>query len=189
MSFNRIPDRSGAAVADRDRRTFLRVVGAGACAFAAGGCAADTSGSHSSSGDGGAGTTGPVTSSSSSSSSASGTGGSCPGGPVNVGPVSAYTQPGLYLEFGTSVIVGLDAGGFYALSSICTHRGCDMNFDGTIVNGEVECLCHGSVFAADGSVARGPAFSPLPAFAMTVECGTLYVDTSQIVSNTQRLQV
>ena len=176
-----------------DRRTFLRVVGAGACAFAASGagCGGDTSSSHTNGGSGGGGggtTTGPVTSSSS-SSSASGTGGSCTGGSgVNVGPVSNYPQNGLYQESGTSVLVGLDDGGFYALSSICTHRGCDMNFDGTIVNGEIECLCHGSIFAADGTVARGPAFSPLPAFAMTVECGTLYVDTSQIVPNTQRLQ-
>lgn len=50
-----------------------------------------------------------------------------------------------------------DAGGFFAISAVCTHLGCvvkrrDDGFD---------CPCHGSTFDAQGHVTRGPAPSPL----------------------------
>ncbi|MFF0273915.1 FAD-dependent oxidoreductase [Streptomyces sp. NPDC004330] len=41
----------------------------------------------------------------------------------------------------------------------CTHRGCELGFDET--EGTWECPCHGSRFAADGSVLQGPATRPL----------------------------
>lgn len=53
-----------------------------------------------------------------------------------------------------------DEGGIlHALSSVCPHRGCDVEW-----NGEEkvwDCPCHGSRFAPDGSILRGPAAQPL----------------------------
>jgi len=59
------------------------------------------------------------------------------------------------------VIVSQPAAGQYvALSAVCTHQGCTVN---KIEGAEAACPCHGSRFkVADGSVARGPASSPLP---------------------------
>jgi cytochrome b6-f complex iron-sulfur subunit len=47
--------------------------------------------------------------------------------------------------------------GFFALSLVCTHLGCTIepHADG------FACPCHGSRFAADGTVQHGPAEKPL----------------------------
>ena len=49
-----------------------------------------------------------------------------------------------------------------ALLDRCSHRGCSLA-EGTLEDGHVVCGCHGSTFALDGSVRRGPAFAPQPA--------------------------
>ena len=46
-----------------------------------------------------------------------------------------------------------------ALSAICTHAGCSMNFDAG--RERLTCPCHGSEFTETGAVAVGPARQPL----------------------------
>lgn len=46
-----------------------------------------------------------------------------------------------------------DDTGFYAISLICPHLGCTVEARGS----ELVCPCHGSRFAAEGGVLRGPA--------------------------------
>jgi cytochrome b6-f complex iron-sulfur subunit len=65
--------------------------------------------------------------------------------------------------------------GFSAISLVCTHLGCtvEQNADG------FSCPCHGSLYAKDGSVVRGPAQKSLP--TLRVEQNTeghliLYLD-------------
>ncbi|KPI22763.1 Rieske (2Fe-2S) iron-sulfur domain-containing protein [Actinobacteria bacterium OK074] len=51
-------------------------------------------------------------------------------------------------------------GEFKAFSAVCTHAGCTV---AEVKDGTIRCPCHGSRFrVADGSVAGGPAPSPLP---------------------------
>ena len=58
-------------------------------------------------------------------------------------------------------------GVFKAFSAVCTHVGCVCN---KIANGTIDCPCHGSKFSIkDGSVVNGPAPSPLPPVAITVQ--------------------
>lgn len=63
--------------------------------------------------------------------------------------------PGVpFIPPGRSVAVIRDKdGGVFAISTICTHLGCIVKEspDGFL------CPCHGSRFAADGSLTRGPA--------------------------------
>lgn len=53
-----------------------------------------------------------------------------------------------------------------ALSAICTHAGCSMDYNtGQQV---LDCPCHGSQFATDGTVLRGPAVLPLRRYRVTL---------------------
>ena len=65
---------------------------------------------------------------------------------------SAFIPPG------RSVAVVRDAEGVYAVSTICTHLGCIVKQSVT----GFDCPCHGSRFAPDGKVIRGPAPKALP---------------------------
>jgi Rieske Fe-S protein len=47
---------------------------------------------------------------------------------------------------------------FSALSTQCAHEGCPVNAP---VSGIITCPCHGSQYALDGSVVRGPTIYPL----------------------------
>ena len=42
-----------------------------------------------------------------------------------------------------------------AVSAICTHKKCDVNYNGSLK--KIECACHGSKFTTDGQVLNGPA--------------------------------
>ena len=53
---------------------------------------------------------------------------------------------------------------FHAIHDRCSHRGCSLS-DGEVTKEVVTCQCHGSQFSLrDGSVLRGPATSPQPAY-------------------------
>ncbi|MEW2383613.1 Rieske (2Fe-2S) protein [Micromonospora sp. NPDC047707] len=59
------------------------------------------------------------------------------------------------------------AGTVKAFSATCTHAGCTVS---SVADGTIVCACHNSRFdIADGSVRGGPAGSPLPPAAVTVD--------------------
>jgi Rieske Fe-S protein len=68
------------------------------------------------------------------------------------------------VPIGSGVIVGdvvvtqPSAGVFKAFSAKCTHAGCTVN---KVADGTIDCPCHGSKFNLDGTVANGPAQTPL----------------------------
>lgn len=112
------------------------------------------------------------------------------------------------IDDATAVIVARDDRGFYALSGICTHQCCVL----TVCDGDCSslltnpgdcaptpsavlvrtpgaaffCACHGSEFAADGSVLSGPATDPLPAAALLIEGNDVIVDLGQIADPDRR---
>jgi glycine/D-amino acid oxidase-like deaminating enzyme/nitrite reductase/ring-hydroxylating ferredoxin subunit len=53
-----------------------------------------------------------------------------------------------------------DDGSPHAISAICTHEGCIVTWNNA--DRTWDCPCHGSIFAADGSVIHGPAVEKLP---------------------------
>ena len=115
--------------------------------------------------------------------------GSCKGGAtlVDAGKVGDYTEGDLVAIVGEGVAIGLDSGGFYALTTFCTHTNCDMSEQGTIdgVDGFV-CSCHGSTFDTNGTVTNGPAEFDLEHYAIEIADGNITIDLGETVGADSR---
>ncbi len=86
---------------------------------------------------------------------------------------------------GRNLFILHGAEGFCAISAICTHLGCIV----APTPQGFACPCHGSLFAADGKVTRGPAGSPLAWFEMSrAPDGTLVIHTNRTVPAGTRYQ-
>src|SRR5258708_6914548 len=114
----------------------------------------------------------------------------------------------MLLDDNTGAIVARDDQGFYALSATCTHACCNVNIcaDSSCTSATLDapacakpqpstlartgatflCPCHGSQYAADGTVLSGPAHLPLPAIALSIDGDDVVVDLSRPVDRTAR---
>ena len=100
--------------------------------------------------------------------------------PESMAPGVAFLPPG------RSVAIVRDAEGVYAVSTICTHLGCIVKQSAS----GFDCPCHGSRFAPDGSVIRGPAPKSLPWIEVRHAGGNTYViDEGKIVAPGTRVVV
>jgi Rieske Fe-S protein len=128
-------------------------------------------------------------------------------------PGAARFAPGqvtiMLLDDSTGAIVARDSGGFYALSATCTHACCNVNVcaDTSCTTATLNagacgtraasvlartgaaflCPCHGSQYAADGSVLSGPAHLALPSVAMAIHGDDVVVDLSRAVDPRARI--
>jgi len=76
--------------------------------------------------------------------------------------------------------------GFYAVSAVCTHLGCNVGHE---AGRGFACPCHGSTFDEEGAVTSGPAAWPLARFALSLSRrGELVVDTRRTVDAGFRLR-
>ena len=66
----------------------------------------------------------------------------------------------------------LDGGGFAAVSSICTHRGCTVDLGGP----GLACPCHGSQYDREGQVVRGPASRALERYPVRASGDELVIE-------------
>ncbi|MFE3192593.1 Rieske 2Fe-2S domain-containing protein [Nocardia sp. NPDC059240] len=71
---------------------------------------------------------------------------------------------------GDTVVTQPNAGSYLAFSTVCPHQGCAVN---AISGGVISCPCHGSQFALDGSLVRGPATRGLAQREVNVRDGQL----------------
>jgi cytochrome b6-f complex iron-sulfur subunit len=71
-------------------------------------------------------------------------------------------------------VLVLDNGGFAAVSSICTHRGCTVDLGGP----GLACPCHGSQYDREGRVMRGPANRALARYPVQANGDDLTIDVS-----------
>jgi Rieske Fe-S protein len=94
------------------------------------------------------------------------TGGTAAAPAANVIAKTADVPVGSGVIVDKVVVTQPTAGVFKGFSSTCTHKGCTVD---KIADGTIDCPCHGSKFNLDGSVAKGPATTPLEAQAVTVQ--------------------
>lgn len=132
-----------------DRREFLSMLGIGsavvACSYCLGGCQ---------------------------------TGDSVTGPPTSVDFTLDLTNPaysalnniGGYVYNARVIVARIANGSYVALSQTCTHQGGTVTYN--LNSNEFDCPVHGSTFATDGSVTRGPAGSPLARYTTSLN-GTL----------------
>jgi cytochrome b6-f complex iron-sulfur subunit len=78
------------------------------------------------------------------------------------------------LVMGTpSIVIHSKEKGFIALSRVCTHLGCLVNYDKA--KQIFICPCHGGTFDQDGNVISGPPPLPLPRYAVRVTDGDIVI--------------
>jgi len=94
-------------------------------------------------------------------------------GPVTVAAADVPVGGGTILTAAEVVVTQPTKGAYQAFSAICTHQGCPVD---KIVDGKIECPCHGSTFSIkDGSPQSGPAQKPLAAKKVAVSGGQISV--------------
>ncbi len=63
----------------------------------------------------------------------------------------------------------------------CVHLGCTVPAPNPDLSGNIQCPCHGSLYnGKTGDLIHGPATRPLDYFPVSVENGTVIVDTSKV---------
>ena len=101
------------------------------------------------------------------------------GAPAEFPPGSVTFLPDRHLYIFNS------ADGFFAVSSECTHLGCNVKHTAS----GFACPCHGSRFDENGRVVQGPAPRPLPWYAISLSPRErLIVDQDQAVGPEFRLR-
>jgi cytochrome b6-f complex iron-sulfur subunit len=65
-------------------------------------------------------------------------------------------------------------GGFLAISSICTHLHCVVNWNEMLK--KFECPCHGAKFSQNGEVLEGPPPRPLDLYKLQIVEGNVVID-------------
>ena len=111
----------------------------------------------------------------------------CPPGAFDTGkPPSAFAiNTGTYFKEAMTFVCR-DAGGLYALTSVCPHERCEVTFKST--NKNFFCPCHGSIFDYNGEVTRGPAVVALDHYAACLtDAGNVAFDGNTTADPADRL--
>jgi Rieske Fe-S protein len=96
---------------------------------------------------------------------------------IDLGKTTALNNTGGWLLIVSAQMLVVNTGnGFSALTSICTHSGCDRSW--TFTNNQFECTCHSSRFTTSGEVVNGPANRPLRSFSNNLSGNTLTISRS-----------
>lgn len=74
-------------------------------------------------------------------------------------------------------------GGFLAISSVCPHLHCIVNWNAVIK--EFECPCHGAKFNQFGEVLAGPPPRPLDLYKLQIVAGNLVIDRASAIERSK----
>lgn len=85
---------------------------------------------------------------------------------------SLFVQPGSGADK-IAVVHGRD-GNLHAVTSVCTHKGCDVLYDKDL--GHLRCPCHGSEYGLDGRNIKGPAKRPLKSYKVIIRSSRVVIE-------------
>jgi len=87
--------------------------------------------------------------------------------------ISAGESKEIVLGNTPAIIINVTGKGYIALSRVCTHLGCLVQYD----KGEQKlvCPCHAGFFDLEGHVLSGPPPKPLQAIPLSVEGGNIII--------------
>ena len=86
---------------------------------------------------------------------------------VDAGAVATYDADGVYDQFRQEgFFVIRRAGELFAMSSVCTHKGCKVRAQ---ADESFLCKCHGSRFDREGKVTKPPARRDLPRLPVALD--------------------
>jgi cytochrome b6-f complex iron-sulfur subunit len=74
-------------------------------------------------------------------------------------------------------------GGFLAISAICTHLRCVVNWNE--IHKKFECPCHGAKFNQNGEVLEGPPPRPLDLYKLQIAAGNVVVDRASPIERSR----
>ncbi|MEO8447420.1 MAG: Rieske (2Fe-2S) protein [bacterium] len=82
---------------------------------------------------------------------------------ISVSDYPALGSVGGSADIGKAMVFRTGESKFTAISTVCTHKKCDVEFNGS----DFECPCHGSTFTKSGKVTNGPATKNLKSYKTT----------------------
>jgi cytochrome b6-f complex iron-sulfur subunit len=85
---------------------------------------------------------------------------------------SSLKTAGNHVYKGNVIIAHTSSDEYVALSKICTHQGCTIEFDGS---SQFPCPCHGSIFSSTGAAVHGPATSAVHKYTTALTANLLKV--------------
>ena len=71
-----------------------------------------------------------------------------------------------YIVNGNVIVIRTGASSYVALSTICTHQGCNVSYVPSY--SELVCPCHGGAYSLSGAVISGPPPAPLTQYKTTL---------------------
>lgn len=91
---------------------------------------------------------------------------------LNQAPYKALNSSGGAVVKNNVIIVN-SGGRFVALSDICTHQGCSVQYNRSA--NDFVCPCHGGTYDINGNVLYGPPPAPLKKYTVTQSGSTLTI--------------
>ena len=82
---------------------------------------------------------------------------------INLSDYPDLASTGGYAYIGKAIVIRTGESKFITLSIKCTHKKCDVEYDGS----RFECPCHGSTYDGNGKVTGGPAKKNLTSYKTT----------------------
>lgn len=92
---------------------------------------------------------------------------------LNHADFAALKTVGGFAYKGDIIIVRSSESAYIALSKVCTHQGCPVEFSSSGNN--FVCPCHGSEYSISGTVTNGPATANLKQYSVKVTGNTLTI--------------